>query len=90
LNSTLAWVDIKHIGLWQGVTQVQVVSNDSFTLTELAAQYTRCFEMATLDMQDVYTVHVIRCGCVTAAAAISAVYLAPASGVAVTALSPHC
>uniref|UniRef100_A0A383VQX7 F5/8 type C domain-containing protein n=1 Tax=Tetradesmus obliquus TaxID=3088 RepID=A0A383VQX7_TETOB len=60
LNSTLAWVDIKQIGLWQGVTQVQVVSNDSFTLTELAAQYTRCFEMATLDMQDVFAVHVIR------------------------------
>jgi hypothetical protein len=62
LNSSLAWVDIKQVGLWQGVTQIQIVSNDSFTLTELAAQSARCFEMATVDMQDVYTVHVIRCG----------------------------
>jgi hypothetical protein len=61
LNSSLAWVDIKQQGLWQGVTQIQVVSNDTFTLTELAAQYERCFEMATVDMQDVYEVHVIRC-----------------------------
>jgi hypothetical protein len=56
LNSSLAWVDIKQQGLWQGVTQIQVVSNDTFTLTELAAQYERCFEMATVDMQDVYEI----------------------------------
>jgi hypothetical protein len=68
LNSSLAWVDIKQVGLWQGVTQIQIVSNDSFTLTELAAQSARCFEMATLDMQDVYTVHVIRCALQKAAA----------------------
>jgi hypothetical protein len=61
LNSSLAWVDIKQQGLWRGVTQIQIVSNDTFTLTELAAQYERCSEMATVDMQDLYEVHVIRC-----------------------------
>lgn len=60
MNSTINWLDQRYIGLWQGVTQVQLLSNDSFTLTELAAQYDRCFEAATIDMQQVYSVSLIR------------------------------
>lgn len=60
LNSTLAWKDIMYKGLWNSVTQIHILSNDSFTLTELAAQYARCFEEATVDMQAVYSVDVIR------------------------------
>lgn len=60
LNSTSNYKDIVLKGLWQQVTQLQFTSKDTFTLIELAAQYSRCFESATLDMQAVQTVHMIR------------------------------
>eukprot|EP00775_Hariotina_reticulata_P009931 gene9931-10086_t len=60
LNSTSNYKDIVLKGLWQQVTQLQFTSKDTFTLIELAAQYSRCFESATVDMQAVQTVHMIR------------------------------
>lgn len=47
-------------GSWQDVGAVQVRSNATFTLTELAIQTERCFEWATVDMQRVYSVSMIR------------------------------
>jgi hypothetical protein len=60
LNSTSNYKDIVLKGLWQQVTRLQLTSPDTFTLIELAAQYSRCSEAATVDMQAVQTVHMIR------------------------------
>jgi hypothetical protein len=44
----------------ENVTEVQVLASAGFTLTELALQGERCFEWATVDMQAVYDVSMIR------------------------------
>jgi hypothetical protein len=60
VNSNVTWVDQKLMGPWPLVTEVRLVSNDTFTLTEMAAQHGRCWESATMDMQEVFSVNVIR------------------------------
>lgn len=44
----------------EDVAEVQVFASTGFTLTELALQGERCFEWATVDMQAVYEVSMIR------------------------------
>jgi hypothetical protein len=48
-------------GSWDSIAAVQVVSNATFTLTEIALQAERCFEYATVDMKHVHHVGMIRC-----------------------------
>lgn len=48
-------------GSWDSIAAVQVVSNATFTLTEIALQAERCFEYATVDMKQVHPVGMIRC-----------------------------
>jgi hypothetical protein len=55
------WVDQVVKGSWDNVAAVQVMSNASFTLTEIALRAERCFEYATVDMKQVYPVSMIRC-----------------------------
>lgn len=54
------WKDQAIKGSWEDVAAVQVTSNASFTLTELGIQADRCFEWATVDMQAVWSVSMIR------------------------------
>lgn len=61
VDQSTNWVDQALKGSWNGIAAAQVVSNASFTLTELALQGERCFEYATVDMQQVYPVSMIRC-----------------------------
>lgn len=62
-DSTVNWKDQVIKGSWDDVAAVQVVSTVTFTLTELALQAERCFEYATVDMQAVHSVSMIRWGC---------------------------
>jgi hypothetical protein len=59
-DSTVNWKDQIVKGSWDDVAAVQVVSTTTFTLTELALQAERCFEYATVDMQEVHPVSMIR------------------------------
>lgn len=59
-NSTNNWKDQILKGSWDDVAAVTVTSAKTFTLTELALQAERCFEWATVDMQAVYSVSMIR------------------------------
>lgn len=47
-------------GTWPNIAAVRVESNASFTLTEMALQGDICVEWATVDMQQVYSVSMIR------------------------------
>lgn len=66
VNSTTNWVDqiIKPSVPWSGVSSVEVTCTASFTLTEIALQGARCFEQATLDLQAVSSINMIRCAVV--------------------------
>jgi hypothetical protein len=59
-DASLNWKDQVIKGTWSDIAAVQVVSNDTFTLTELALQAERCFEYAIMDMQQVHDVSMIR------------------------------
>lgn len=63
-DPTLNWKDQAVQGPWSNIVEVRVVSNASFTLTEMALQGDQCVEWATVDMQQVYNVSMIRYLCV--------------------------